>query len=354
MEERKLKVALVGCGSIGKGYHLPAYGDLKDLVEIVAVCDIVPERAQFVADKIGLDKIYTSVEDLLANEEVDYVDVCTWPSAHAPVCIAAAKAGVNILCEKPLAATLEQGLAIEKAVKENGVNFMLAVVTRYDAEQIKYMELFNEGVFGDIYAAKTQYVRRRGIPGGWFGNKEIAGGGPVLDIGVHAIDRTWYLMGRPKPVSVSAETSYRIGKYKTTGKGIFDWQAEKEAGGEEMIFNVEDSAVAFFRFEGGKTMVADISWTINGPEECTTQLFGTKAGCTFEPLTIYGEDENYHLCDTVIEATGENFFTSEIRHFLGCLKENKTPISNIDDAVIVTRMLDGIYRSAEAHEEIKL
>ncbi len=352
--ENKLKVGLVGCGSIGKNYHIPAYGRLTDIVEVVAVCDIVYDHAKAAADKLGLpeDKIYLSVEELLANEKVDYIDCCTWPSAHAPVCVAAANAGVNVLCEKPLAATLEQGLAIEKAVKENGVNFQLAVVTRYGAEQIKFMEMKEQGVFGDIYAANTQYIRRRGIPGGWFVNKEYAGGGPVLDIGVHAIDRTWYLMGRPKPVSVSAEVSTRIGKYKTTGPGIFNWDADGATNGYE--FDVEDSAIAFFRFEGGKTMVADISWTINGPEECTTQIYGTKAGCTFEPLVIYGEDDEHHLCDTTVEAEGEDFFTAEIRHFIGCINEKKTPISNIDDAVTVQRMLDGIYKSAEAHKEIEL
>ncbi len=349
----KLKVAIVGCGSIANWCHFPAYKTLADLVEVIAVCDINEERAKKAAETFELPKYYLTVEELLANEKPDYVDCCTWPSAHAPVCIAAANAGVNILCEKPLAATLEQGLAIEKAVKENGVNFMLAVVTRYGAEQKKYMELFNEGVFGDVYAARTKYVRRRGIPGGWFTNKAIAGGGPVLDIGVHAIDRTWYLMGRPKPVSVSAETSYRIGNYNTA-EGTFSWDAQSGENKDKAIFDVEDSAVAFFRFEGGKTMTADISWTINGVESATTQIYGTKAGCTFEPLTVYGEDEEYHLCDTPVEAEGEEFFTAEIRHYLECLREGKTPISGIDDAVTVQKMLDGIYRSAEAHKEVEL
>ncbi len=348
----KLKAAIVGCGCIANWCHFPAYKErLSDIVDIVAVCDINEERAKKAADFFGLTKYYLSVCDLLANEKVDYIDCCTWPSAHAPVCIAAANAGVNILCEKPLAATVEQGLEIEKAVKDNGVKFMLAVVTRYGAEQIKYMELFNEGVFGEVYAASTKYVRRRGIPGGWFTNKAIAGGGPVLDIGVHAIDRTWYLMGRPKPISVSAEISCRIGDTRAS-ESTFNWEAQSSENKSESIFDVEDSAVAFFRFEGGKTMTADVSWTINGVESATTQIYGTKAGCTFEPLTIYGEDENYHLSDTVIETEGEEFFTAEIRHFIGCLNEGRTPISNIDDAVTVQKMLDGIYRSAAAHKEI--
>ncbi len=351
----KLKVGIVGCGCIARGFHIPAYLRLSELVEVTAVCDIVREHAQAGAEQLGLgeDKIYASVEELLANETVDYIDVCTWPSAHAPVCIAAANAGVNILCEKPLAATLEQGLAIEKAVKENGVNFMLAVVTRYGDEQIKYMELFNEGVFGEVYAANAKYVRRRGVPGGWFTNKAIAGGGPVLDIGVHAIDRTWYLMGRPKPLSVSAEASYRIGN-GSQAENTFMWDATGDTNKKEQIFDVEDSTVALFRFEGGKTMTAEVSWTINGPEVNTTQIFGTKAGCTFNPLTVYGEDEEHHLCDYKPTLNEGDYFTEEFRHFIECVKENKTPISPIDDAVTVQRMLDGIYRSAEAHREVEL
>lgn len=226
---------------------------------------------------------------------------------------------------------------------------MLAVVTRYGAEQQKMVELRDEGKFGEIYYAKTSYVRRRGTPGGWFTDKELAGGGPVLDIGVHAIDRTWYLMGRPKPISVSAETSYRIGDYKT--KGVSRWEPFGKGNG---VFNTEDSASVFFRFEGGKSMVAEIAWAINGTESATTQIFGSKAGCTFEPLTIYGEDADGYLSTETPEIQGNNYFTEEIRHFCDCLNTGKTPISPIEDAVTVQRMLDGIYRSAEQHAEVKI
>lgn len=346
---KKLRVGIIGAGNIATSAHLPSYQQLTDIVEVVAIADIVPERAQAAAEKFGIPQYFASVEELLANVDVDYIDICTWTAAHAPVCIAAAKAGKNILCEKPLAATLEQGLAMEKAVKEAGVQFMLAVVTRYGAEQQKVRELYAEGVFGEIYAAKTLYVRRRGTPGGWFTDKELAGGGPVLDIGVHAIDRTWYLMDRPKPISVSAETSYRIGDFQT--KGITRWQPFGKGNG---VFDTEDSATVFFRFEGGKTMMAEIAWAINGPESATTQLFGSKAGCTFDPLTIYTEDENGYLTDLKPEVKGNDYFVEEIRHFVECVNEGKTPISPIDDAVTVQRMLDGIYRSAAEHKEVTI
>ena len=351
---KKLKVGVVGCGSIASYAHFPSYARMTDIVEIAAVADIVPERAQKAAEKYGVPHWYTSVEELLANEpDIDYIDCCTWTAAHAPVSIAAAKAGKHVLCEKPLAATLEQGLAIEKAVKEAGVTFMLAVCTRYGKQQDKFVELRDAGEFGEIYLAKTQYVRRRGVPGSWFTNKEIAGGGPVLDIGVHAIDRTWYLMGRPTPISVSAEVSYRIGKYKT--ESSFDWAAAGDNGApKHEIFDVEDSAAVFFRFEGGKAMLAECSWTINGPDVNGSQLYGTKAGATFDPLVVYGEDENGKLTDTRIDVPGNDFYEDEIRHFIDCLNTGKTPISPIEDSVTVLRMLDGIYRSAEAHEEVKL
>ena len=109
----KLRVGIVGAGNIATSAHLPSYMELKDIVEVVAIADIVPERAQAAAEKFGIPHYFASVEELLANVDVDYIDICTWTAAHAPVCIAAAKAGKHILCEKPLAANLEQGLAME-------------------------------------------------------------------------------------------------------------------------------------------------------------------------------------------------------------------------------------------------
>lgn len=346
---KKLRVGIVGAGNICTSAHLPAYQQITDIAEVVAIADIVPERAKDAAEKWGIPHYFASVEELLENVDVDYIDICTYTAEHAPVCIAAAKAGKDILCEKPLAATLEQGLAMEKAVKEAGVNFMLAVVTRYGAEQMRFRELYENGVFGEIYAAKTQYVRRRGTPGGWFTDKELAGGGPVLDIGVHAIDRTWYLMDRPTPVSVSAETSYRIGDFKT--KGIHRWIPFEQGKG---VFDTEDSATVFFRFEGGKTMIAEIAWAINGPEVATTQLFGSKAGCSFDPLTIYAEDEAGYLTDIQPKVGKNNYFVEEIKHFIDCIHTGKTPISPMEDAVTIQKMLDGIYRSAAAHKEVEI
>ena len=350
---KKFKVGLVGCGSIADLAHFPAYARMKDIAEVVACADIVVEKAKKAADKWGVPNYYASVEDLLAaHPDLDYIDICVWTAAHAPVAITCAQAGKNILCEKPLAATLEQGLAIEKAVKEAGVQFMLAVCTRYGNQQNKFVELRDQGAFGEIYLAKTAYVRRRGVPTGWFTNKAIAGGGPALDIGVHAIDRTWYLMGRPKPLTCTAEVSKRIGKYETAA--TYAWQGDENVTTNDDVFDVEDSAAAFFRFEGGKAMIAECSWTINGEEVNTSTLYGTKAGASFDPLVVHGENDEHHLFDEKYDVEANDFYEDEIRHFIDCVDSGKTPISPIDDAVTVLRMLDAIYRSGEAHAEVTI
>ena len=141
----------------------------------------------------------------------------------------------------------------------------------------------------------------------------------------------------------------RIGDYQT--KGVGRWQPFGKGNG---VFDTEDSATVFFRFEGGKTMMAEIAWAINGNESATTTIYGSKAGCTFEPLTIYGEDEEGYLSTEKPEVVGVTYFVEEIRHFVDCLNTGKTPISPIEDAVTVQRMLDGIYASAEKHEEVKI
>lgn len=344
------KVGIVGAGNIAMSCHVPAYKNLEDRVKIVAVADINFDRAKAAAEKIGC-AAYASVEEMLEKEDIDYVDICTWNREHATVAIAAAKAKKAILCEKPMSNSLENSLAMEKAIRENNVPFMLAVVTRYGVEAQTAEKMREAGKFGDIYLAKAVYTRRRGTPLGWFTDKKRSGGGPVIDLGVHCIDRAWYLMGRPRPVSVSAACSYAIGNFET--KGVERWHAFDEGDG---TFDTEDSATAYIRFENGAVMMADVAWAQNGEGQNYIQLYGTKAGMAFEPLTVYGESAEGYLADEKIsidvnKKTGDYFY-NEISHFLDCLETGETPISSLDDALTIQRILDGIYRSAEEKKEV--
>ncbi len=346
------KVGIVGAGNIAMSAHVPAYKKLTDRVKIVAVADINFERARSAAEKLGCEA-YASVEEMLEKADIDYVDICTWNREHASVAIAAAKAKKAILCEKPMSDSLENSLAMEKAIRENNVPFMLAVVTRYGVDAQVAEQLRASGKFGDIYLAKAVYTRRRGTPIGWFTDKKRSGGGPVIDLGVHCIDRAWYLMGRPKPVSVSASCSYAIGDFKT--KGVERWRAFDEGDG---TFDTEDSATAYIRFENGAVMMADVAWAQNGEGQNYIQLYGSKAGVGFNPLTVYGENEEGYLSDEKVSietnAKTGDYFYNEIAHFLDCLESGKTPISPLDDALTMQRILDGIYRSAAEKKEVTL
>lgn len=346
-----LKVGIVGAGGIANGSHVPAYRALADRVQVVAVADICLERAEKTAAEFGA-KAFSSVEEMLANCDVDYVDICTWNHAHATVAIAAAKAGKAILCEKPMSDSLEHSMAMAEAVKQAGVPFMMAMVTRYGAEPQYVHALQEQGKLGDIIFAKTAYTRRRGTPIGWFTDTKKSGGGPVIDLGVHCIDRTWFLMGRPRPVSVSAATSYAIGEFET--KGVNRWVAFDKGDG---TFDTEDSATAYIRFENGATLFAETSWAQNTPPESFVKLYGSKAGVSFDPLTIYTEDEMGYLTDNKpgVPATplGDSF-TWEISHFLDCLEKGEEPQSSLEDGLTLQKILDAIYLSAKLGKEVTI
>ena len=354
----KIKVAVVGTGNICRGAHMPVYMK-RDDVEVIACADIDFPKAQKFAEDFGIPAAYASVEELLANCKPDYVDVCTWPAAHAPVAIAAANAGCHVMCEKPICHDLADALALKEAVLKNGVKFMLAVPLRYDFPAVHVRKLVDDGVLGEVYYGKTAYVRQRGIPGGWFSCSKYAGGGPIIDIGVHRIDLAWYMMGCPKPTSVLASAVYKIGDYRDEPK-VDPVTGEVSANNEwsgaavpDYKFDVEDSASGVFRFENGAQLIFETSWSFNGPDNNSTQIAGDKAGITLEPLTLYRADGAKLVTEPIEDVKSGDFFANEIDHFIDCIRNDKTPSSDIEQAVQLQMMLMGIYQSSKEGREIK-
>ena len=343
----KIKIAIVGAGGIANGAHLPSYAK-RDDVELVSVADIDPERAKNTAEKFGIPKYFTSVEDLLEGSDPDIVDVCVWPAAHAEVTITAANAGKNVICEKPTCDSIEKALAMREAIYRNKVNFMLATPLRYKPAATYIREKVDAGEFGDVFYGKTAYVRQRGIPGGWFSCKKYAGGGPILDVGVHRIDLAWYCMGCPKPTAVSATASYLIGDYRDgTEKG---WAGAQVP---DYVFNTEDSSHGFIRFENGASLYFETSWSFNGPGGSSTLISGSKAGATVDPLKIYRSNGKEVIEEEPV-VENKSYVDIELGHFIDCVRNDKTPCSDIEQAVMLEAILDGIYKSAEAGCEIKL
>ncbi|MCI8554896.1 MAG: Gfo/Idh/MocA family oxidoreductase [Clostridiales bacterium] len=343
----KVRIGIVGAGNISTNAHMPAYAACGG-AEIAAVADIDLERAKAFAERFNVPQAYSSVEELLANADIDAVDICTWNRGHAPVAIAAARAGKHILCEKPLAADLASAQEMREAIEKSGVHFLLGVPSRFAPENVMTREMLDKGELGEVYYAKTSYLRRRGTPTGWFTDSRAAGGGAVLDIGVHRIDAAWYLMGNPRPVRVSAAVSNRFGEFET--KGVERW---KGTPCPDNCNDTEDFGAGVIHFENGAILLFEASWALNGPGYEYTQLFGTRGGVTLDPLTVYGEHNGY-LSDNRLNAGPGQKFELEIRHFLDMIRTGAPSLVPIEQACQLQQMLQGVYDSARLGREVIL
>ena len=349
----KIKIAVVGVGGIS-GCHIRNYLNNPD-VELYAFCDIDEAKLKMKGEQYGVTRLYTD-EDTMLRElpEIDAVSVCTWNSQHAPCAIKALDAGKHVLCEKPMSVTVEDAEKMKEAAERNNRILMLGFVRRYGRDCRLMKDFANAGEFGDIYYTKARYMRRRGNPGGWFANKELSGGGCLIDLGVHVIDYVRYVMGCPKPVAVYGATFDKLGGKKASAG---EWQASSSGNG---VCNVEDLAVAMVRFDNGAVLNIETSFDLNGESatDNSIQLFGTKAGAILNNgIKIYSEVAG-HLTDVSFcepsSADFDEMFTGEINHFVDCVKNNKTPISTAEDGVLLMKILMGIYESSKTGHEVIL
>ena len=211
--------------------------------------------------------------------------------------------------------------------------------------------------FGEIYYAKTTYLRRKGFPGGWFGDKARSGGGPLIDLGVHVIDLTRYLMGRPQPVSVYGATFSKLGARENIKSGV-GYLSESREEGKKDIFNVEDMATAMVRYDNGAVLQVEASFSLNAKGSGTTQLFGTKAGASLDgdKLEIYNEYNGYMGNVTLADVPTDfgNAFDKEINHFVDCILTGIPCRNPAEDGVTLMKILDAIYESARTGHEVVL
>lgn len=342
----KLRIGIVGAGNIANSGHLPAYQKCENAYP-AAIADINLERAKKTAEKFGIEQVYSSVEDMLAHADIEAVDICTWNNTHAPICIAAAKAGKHVMCEKPLAMDLSDALKMQEAIEASGVTFFLAVPSRFGYENMYLRDMTDRGEFGDIYYAKTSNIRRRGTPTGWFTDKKTSGGGPIIDIGIHRIDAAWYIMGNPKPTRVSANVFTKIGDYQT--KGVDRWIGTPCP---DNRFDCEDSGAGAIHFENGAVLLFEASWALNAPEKSETTICGTLAGASVNPLVVYGERNGFLSTDNITVCGRNDKMLLEITHFADCVLNKKQTKYPISQAVDMQRMLQAVYDSAASGKEI--
>lgn len=349
-----LKVGVIGGGSIS-AFHIKPY--VKNVgVELVALCDKNAERLAIAGELYGVSGLYSNYEDLLENPEIDAVSICTWNNTHAEIAIASLEAGKHVLVEKPLSMTVEQALAVEEAVKRTGKILQVGFVRRHGDNTKILKQFIDSGEFGEMYYAKASCIRRLGNPGGWFSDQSKSGGGPLIDLGVHMIDICWYLMGKPRPVSVSGNTYSKLGN-RSNIKNLSFYQA---ADYDAALNNVEDLANALIRFDNGASLFVDVSFTLHAKEdELYAKLFGEKGGAEIEPQLAMVTEKNNTILNITPQIDNLSFdfeqaFVNEINHFVDCCIEGKETIAPVADGVQIMKMLNAVYESAKTGKEVYL
>ena len=253
---KKLIVGIIGSGGIAQSCHMRGYASVPELCEMKWACDVNPEVAKEAAGKFDVPHTTTDFMEVINDPAVDAVSVATPNAFHAVPTIEALKAGKHVLCEKPLAMNAEEAKLMCRAAKDAGKILQVGFQLRFAAPGVFMKDYIEKGHMGDIYYARAQALRRRGVPGwGVFIDKEKQGGGPLVDIGVHILDLTLHFMGHPKPVSASGKIWDTLGKNPALFNFWGDYDRSK--------YTVEDFAVGFIRFDNGAVVTLESSFMGN-------------------------------------------------------------------------------------------
>ena len=316
-----MKVAIIGCGTIANAAHIPAYLKNPD-AEIKYFCDILPERAQAAVEKYGCGTAVSDYHQVLADPEIEAVSVCTPNNMHARISIDALRAGKNVLCEKPAARTYAEALEMQKAQHETGKVLNIGVVNRFNDSVNLIKKYIDDGRLGEVYHVYVSFRAHRSIPGlgGAFTTKAIAGGGALIDWGVHYLDIVMYCCGDPKPVTVTGEAFCKLGKDMKNYVYKNMWaENTKNLNG---TYDVDDSVAALIRTDGPVINVNG-AWAQNiGESETYIDFMGDKAGIRL----AYGSDFKVYtaeygaLVEYKPEFTMRNHFENEINAFVDCVR----------------------------------
>jgi predicted dehydrogenase len=346
---KKIGIGIIGSGGIAQSAHMPGYAAVADDCEIVALADINPEAARTASEKFNVPHVFDDYRKLLEMDEVDAVSICTPNYLHKEPAILALQAGKHVLCEKPIAMNAGEAREMVDAANKSGKKFQVGYNLRFSPQHQALKKYVDAGDLGEIYYARAQAMRRRGIPGwGVFVDKSKQGGGPLIDIGVHILDLTLWLMGHPKPVSASGVTYAKFGKRDDVVGFLGQWDYNN--------FTVEDFASALIRFDNGATIVLESSFVANIPEDLfTSTLCGTEGGAVTSPLTIVKE-QHRTLQTYKPELPGGEVKThyEEVKSFVECIRDDKEPLVTGEHGLMVAQIMDAIYASSEAGREVQI
>jgi predicted dehydrogenase len=358
----KLKIGIIGCGGIANDKHMPSMAKQPD-VELVAFCDLIVERAEKAAADYGVAgaKVYTDYRQLLDDKQIDAVHVLTPNVSHCEISCAAMEAGKHVMCEKPMAANIEDAQKMMDTAKRTGKLFTVGYQYRFMDNHYTMMRYCEAGYLGDIYYAEANAIRRRGVPTwGVFTDKEKQGGGPLIDIATHALDLTLWMMKNYEPKSVTGVTFEKLGKFlgpDEQGNTMGIWDPEK--------YEVEDSAFGFVVMKNGALINIKSSWALNIVDDGgMVKLCGTKGGLdsgregvrlnqvllgkqtitNIETVSMFGR---VHSRNQVMNPND-----AEATHWVNALKGRGELFVKPEEAFTVTKILDAIYKSAASGKTI--
>lgn len=355
---KKLKIGIVGCGGIANNKHLPAIKKNGNF-EVVAFCDIIKEKAEEAKEKFGIPKarVYTDYLELVKEEEIEAVYVLTPNKSHSFISVAAMKAGKHVMCEKPMAKSYADAKLMLDTAKETGKILTIAYQNRYRADSTYLKRACENGDLGEIYYAKAHALRRRAVPTwGVFLNEEEQGGGPLIDIGTHALDLTLWMMDNYEPESVTGSVYHKLSDQTETGNEFGEWDPKQ--------FTVEDSAFGFIKMKNGATIHLESSWALNtlDVDEAKTSLCGTKAGADMKDGLRINRVQYNKQCIEIpdLKSGGVAFFEGETesdaeveqRVFYNAVVNGEDLIVKPEQAIVVTRILEAIYESARTGKAI--
>ncbi|MCL4544803.1 MAG: Gfo/Idh/MocA family oxidoreductase [Chloroflexi bacterium] len=344
-----VKVGVIGVG-VGRG-HIREYMDCPD-AELVAICDADAVRMAEVVDRMGLKGVttYADYHEMLKHKGLEAVSIALPNFLHAPIAIAALESGKHVLCEKPLALNAREAASMVSLARSRGLALMVNFNYRFSEASWAVHQAIQAGLIGDVYYAKSSWLRNRGVPGigGWFTTKKLSGGGALIDLGVHRLDLALWFMGYPQPVGVSGAVFGQFGRQFAEAQG--------------KSFDVDDLAAGFIRFANGAVLAIEASWAGNSEkrEEMSTQVFGsiggaiqrnTGEGYDFESRVFY--DVNGTL--TEVRPLTRLFGLEPIRHhFVHSIQQGVDPIAPGEHGLIIMQIIDALYESAKLGREVTI
>ncbi|EGQ4075104.1 TPA: Gfo/Idh/MocA family oxidoreductase [Staphylococcus pseudintermedius] len=353
-----IKVGIIGCGGIANGKHLPSLAQIDD-VEIVAFCDIDIEKAKIAATTFGTvnAKVYQDYQELLKDQTIDVVHICTPNYLHCDMTVHALEANKHVMCEKPMAKTTTEAQQMLDAAKRTGKKLTIGYQNRFRVDSQFLHQVTARGDLGDIYFGKAHAIRRRAVPNwGVFLDEEAQGGGPLIDIGTHALDLTLWMMNNYEPAAVMGSTFHQLSQQENAANAWGPWNPKD--------FTVEDSAFGFIKMKNGATIILESAWALNSldVDEAKCSLSGTKGGADMKDgLRIHGEElGTLYTKHIELDNKGVDFYEGETvdealeeaKAWISCVQNDTPPRVKPEEALVVTQILEAIYESARTGKAV--